>query len=299
MKLHLLPPMLVMALVAPGVLPMAAQSPGPTSSQDAPPPPDPGPPQSDWSIAAGVFGQHGPRYLGSEESQSKAAPFLKLDYKDIVGFQPSQNLDRTMGLYVRPFQTGPWSVSLLAMGEILGREEKTAKALKGMGDRKRGLFYGLELALRTEPVTASLEILKGSSSTGLVAGLNLSHELHFGERWGLELGLGTTWGDKDYHAWDFGITPSQAARRASLIQAGNLDLRPADARPFTPKAGLREVRAQATLQWRVTDRFMPLGMLQHGRLLNDAAASPLTRARNQTSFVLGFAYQFSGGGPRP
>ena len=242
------------------------------------------------------MGVRGPRYLGSDEAIGKAAPFLDLDYKGIVGFQPSKTLDRTLGFYCRPFEAGPWQFSLLVMAEGLERREKDAGALKGMGDRKRGLFLGVQTTLRTEPVEASVEVMKGNDGAGLVAGLTLSHGFHFGERLGLELGIAGIWGDKAYYAWEFGITPAQASRRGALLLAGDPDLRPADARPFTPSAGLREFRAEAMLQWRVTDRLMGMAMLQHGQLLKDAAMSPLTRSKTQTSFGLGFVYLLSGGG---
>ena len=184
---------------------------------------------------------------------------------------------------------------MLAMTEYMARNEKDAKALKGMGDRKTGFFGGLEFAYRTVPFAASMEVLKGANKAGLAASLNLGHTYRFNEQWGLELGLTGVWGDKDYHAWEFGITSAQAARRQALIDAGNRDLRPADTRPFTPKEGMREIRAETMLQWNLTERWMTFAIVQHGRLLNDAANGPLTRSKNQTSFGIGFGYQFASG----
>lgn len=307
MRKQLISSAFVMALTVP--MPVAAQSQegaqkergvrnradGTPSVPDSASAEDQGPPASDWTFAVGLMGTYQPRYIGSDEMYSQAAPYLQLDYKGLIGFKPSQTLDRTLGFYYRPLQVGPLRFGLLAMGEILAREENDAKALKGMGDRKRGLFYGLEMNFQTEPLNASLEVLKGSNKAGLVAGLNLNHGFQFNERWGLELGLTGVWGDKDYHAWEFGITPAQALRREAFFQAGSQDLRISDTKPFTPKAGLREVRAEAMLQWRVTDRLMTIAMVQRGRLFQDAADSPLTRSKDQTSFMLGFGYMFSMG----
>lgn len=254
-----------------------------------------GEPGSNWTIILGAAGISQPRYLGSDEQWNRAMPFLKIDYKGIVGVHGGLTVPGAGGIYLRPFRSGPWSAGFLGVTETGPRKESRSNALKGMGDRKAGTFGGVEFAYRTAPFTASLEVMKGADKAGLVAGLELGHTHRFNERWALGIGLTGVWGDKDYQAWEFGISPTQAARRQALIDAGDSDLRPADGRPFTPKAGMREVRAETNLRWSLAERWTIFARAQQGLLLNDAANSPLTRSKNQTSFGLGFGYRFTGG----
>jgi len=250
----------------------------------------------DWTFALGVMGNQGPSYLGSEERETRVVPILMLDYKSIVGIQWSKAAKGAAGVFFRPLRTESWSLGFLAMPELSGRDEDSAKALKGMGDRSANLFVGLDMTYRTEPFSAGLEILKGTrGDSGMLASLSLGHSRQLTQQLGLEVGLTGVWGNQDYQAWEFGITPVQAARRQALINAGNGYLRSADARPYAPKAGLREIRAEAGLHWQVSERWMTFASVEHGRLLGDAAKSPLTRSKKQTGAAIGFGYQFAGG----
>ncbi len=263
----------------------------PLSAQDGP-----AGPQGDWTFAIGAMGLQRPAYSGSSERRTSVEPFVELDYKGLVGIKGSSVVGGAAGIYVRPLQRGSWTLGALFLTEMGGRNEDDAKALKGMGDRDANAFFGLEASYRTEAFFGSMEVLKGSKSgSGMVAGLTVGRSIQLREGIGLELGLTGIWGNQDYQVWESGITPVQASRRQALIAAGNQDLRAADGRTCTPRAGLREVRASAMVQWEVTDRWKTFAVVEHGRLLGDAADSPLTRRKSATGVGLGFAYQFCGG----
>ena len=251
---------------------------------------------SGWMAMVGLMGSQRPSYRGSDENQTVVDPIVMFDYKGRVGFRESRIVQGAAGFYVRPLLTESWSLGILAMPQFEGREESSAKALKGMGNRDSNIYTGMDLSFRTRGFSATLEVQKGTKShSGTVAGLTLEHSVQFNKRFGLEAGLTGIWGDKDYQAWEFGITPDQARRRQALINAGNTDLKPADGLAYTPKAGLHEVRARVMLSYQLSERWMVFNEVSHGRLLGDAAKSPLTRSRNQTAVSLGCAYQFGAG----
>ena len=251
---------------------------------------------SGWMAMVGLMGSQRPSYRGSDENQTVVDPIVMFDYKGRVGFRESRIVQGAAGFYVRPLLTESWSLGILAMPQFEGREESSAKALKGMGNRDSNIYTGMDLSFRTRGFSATLEVQKGTKShSGTVAGLSLEHSVQFNKRFGLEAGLTGIWGDKDYQAWEFGISPDQAHRRQALINAGNTDLKPADGLAYTPKAGLHEVRARVMLSYQLSERWMVFNEVSHGRLLGDAAKSPLTRSRNQTAVSLGCAYQFGAG----
>jgi len=252
-------------------------------------------PGGDWTALIGVMAMSRPEYSGSDEEKSVVLPFLKLDYKDIVGMGGS-GLVGAMGLYYRPLKTENGSMRVLALREMSGRDEHDARALKGMGDRRANLYFGLEAEYRWHDFSSTLEIAKGTrDSSGMLAGLTLSHSTRFSERIGLDLGVTGIWSNQDHQAWEYGITPAQATRRQALLDAGDTDLRPEDGRPYAPGAGMREVRASAKLRWSWNDRWSTMAMIEYGRLMGDAADSPLARSRGQASAGLGLVYRFAFG----
>jgi outer membrane scaffolding protein for murein synthesis (MipA/OmpV family) len=243
----------------------------------------------------GAMGMSQPAYSGSDEEKSDVMPFVELDYKEIVGMHGS-GLVGAMGLYYSPLKRENWAMRILALTEMQGRDEDDAKALKGMGDRSANQYFGLEAEYRWQDFTGTVEILKGAKSdSGLLAGVTLSHSTQLSESLELEFSLAGIWGDGDYQAWEYGITPAQAARRQALLDGGNTNLTARDGKPYSPGSGMREVRAGASLRWMLNDRWSTFAMIEHGRLMGDAADSPLTRSKGQTSAGLGLVYRFAFG----
>lgn len=249
-------------------------------------------PSGDWTVLAGVMGMHQPEYSGSNEGKNAVMPFLKLDYKEIIGMRGS-GLVGAMGLYYRPLKRENWNMSVLALQELQGRAEDDAMALNGMGDRRANQYFGLEAEYRWHDFSSTLEILKGTRDrSGMLAGLTLNHSTQLSERIELEWSLAAIWGNRDYQAWEYGITPEQAVRRQALRDAGDSNLAARDGEPYWPGAGMHEVRAGANLRWLLNDQWSSLAMVNYGRLLGDAANSPLTRSKGQVSVGLGLVYRF-------
>lgn len=271
------------ALLGPCLLLCAAAL--PTWAQDTPAP------GSDWNVMLGVSAGDGPSYLGSEERDGGLAPFGTIDYKGIVGLGGSRCVDG-MGLYVRPIQTERVTAGLLVV-HVGEREADDAKALRGMGDRRSVVFFGADATFDLGVCEAAVEVVKGGrDDAGLTVALELSRSFPLSEK--VSLGLSTTgiWGDEDHVAWDFAISPTQAAKRQQLINAGNTYLRQKDARPFKPGSGFTQAKAGASLDWQATQHWVTSVSVEYGRIVGDAADSPLTRKADQLSSGATLMYRF-------
>lgn len=88
------------------------------------------------------------------------------------------------------------------------------------------------------------------------------------------------------------MSEAQAARRRGLIESGAPGLRPSDGVPYTPRCGLRELRATASLGYSLTPRLSLFGSGTGVRLERGAAESPLTRERNTWEAGIGLAWRF-------
>lgn len=252
---------------------------------------DPASSRSGWNSTLGAVWAQGPKYPGSEEQDSLVAPFGTFDYKGIVGLGGSRGVDG-FGLYFRPYQTEKLTLGLLAV-HADRRKEDDAKALAGMGNRRSCFYLGLEASLKLGFLQTSVEVLKGGrDEAGWTGALEVGSSVPLGER--VELGATVTgiWGDEDHQAWEFGISPGQAAERARLIGAGNTYLKARDARAYRPSSGLGQVKTGVSLNWQVTEHWMANASVAYLQLVGDAADSPLTRKKNQTASSVTVLYKF-------
>jgi hypothetical protein len=69
-------------------------------------------------------------------------------------------------------------------------------------------------------------------------------------------------------------------------------LHPSDGVPYTPRCGLRELRATGSLGYAISPRLSLFGSGAGVRLERGAAESPLTRERNMWEAGIGFAWRF-------
>lgn len=247
--------------------------------------------RSGWNNTLGIAWTQGPKYPGSEERDSGIAPFGTIDYKGLVGLGGSRGVDG-FGLYVRPYRTEKLTLGLLAV-QSDRRKEDDAKALAGMGDRRSCLYVGVEASLQLGLLRTSAELLKGGrDGAGWMGALEVGSSIPLGGR--VELGATLTgiWGDANHQAWEFGITPAQAAERARLIGAGNTYLNGRDARPYRPSSGLGQVKTGVSLGWQVTEHWMANASVTYLQLVNEAADSPLTRKKDQMSTSAAVMYKF-------
>ena len=101
---------------------------------------------------------------------------------------------------------------------------------------------------------------------------------HPAQRWSLAVGTGLTWADQRYMQTVFGIDATQGARSGRTL--------------YEPGAGVSLARVTTTLNYKVDAHWSLGARLSLGRLLGDAADSPLIEQRSQSSGALFTSYRF-------
>lgn len=232
-----------------------------------------------------------PAYPGSDERWTVPVPFVDLRFAQrlYVG-DGLGGLSAGAGVYLVETGGFSWSADLALTSD---RPEDRADALAGLGDRGFGAFVGTTVAYRLGPVEAFATAAVGlEDRMGLLGVTGLSVGQQLGERWFGQAGGAAVFGDCANLRWDFGVSAAQAARRRALLAAGAPELGPADGEPYTPRCGLREVRATASLGYALTPRLSLFGSGSGVRLERGAAESPLTRERNTWEAGIGLAWRF-------
>lgn len=232
-----------------------------------------------------------PAYPGSDERWTIPVPFvdLRLARRLYVG-DGLGGLSAGAGVYLVEAGGFSWSADLALTSD---RPEDRADALAGMGDRGFGAFAGSTIGYRLGAVEAFATAGVGlEGRMGALGVLGLSVGQRVGERWFVQAGGGAVFGDCANLRWEFGVSEAQAARRRELLESGAPGLRPSDAVAYTPRCGLRELRATGSLGYALTPRISTFASAAGVRLEGGAAESPLTRVRNGWEAGVGLAWQF-------
>lgn len=79
----------------------------------------------------------------------------------------------------------------------------------------------------------------------------------------------------------FGVTPGQATTSKAGLAA------------YSPDAGIKDVYVEVGGEIALGERWLLKPGGRYGRLLGDAADSPIVESENQFSGVLGMGYRFS------
>ena len=232
-----------------------------------------------------------PAYPGSDERWTVPVPLVDLRVARRVYLGDGLGgLSAGAGVYLVEAGGFSWSADLALTSD---RPEDRADALAGMGDRGFGAFAGSTLAYRLGPVEASASVAVGlEDRMGSMGVLGLSVGQPVGERWFVQAGGAAAFGDCANLRWDFGVSEAQAARRRELLESGAPGLRPSDGVSYTPRCGLRELRATASLGYALTPRLSLFGAGAGVRLERGAAKSPLTRDRNGWEAGVGLGGRF-------
>jgi outer membrane scaffolding protein for murein synthesis (MipA/OmpV family) len=134
-------------------------------------------------------------------------------------------------------------------------------------------------AFRDVAVSLDAELLQdigGSDGITLEVGPTLEHQLS--PMLGVEIGASTTFADNRHMEDYFGVSASQAT--ASGLGA------------FDAEAGFKRIDLNVGAQWLMSDNWLLIGEAGIGRLVGDAADSPITENNVQGSVFAGVAYVF-------
>ena len=168
-------------------------------------------------------------------------------------------------------------------GYITNRDQNDGDQLRGWGDVEGGLVLGAYTGFSLGAFQLDAAILDK------VTGDESGFEMRFGvettrqitERTTVVARVGTTLASEEYMQTYFGVTPSQAARSKAGVPV------------YTPDAGIKDVYFELGGTMDLTDRWIFKAGGRYGRLLGEAADSPVVEAENQLSGVLGLAYRFN------
>lgn len=175
----------------------------------------------------------------------------------------------------------------LQMGVVTGyiteRDESDGELLRGLGDIEGGLVLGAYTGFSLGAFEFDAAILDK------VTGDDSGYELRFGaeterqvtRRTKIVARIGTTFASDDYMQTYFGVTPAQASRSRAGLPV------------FSPDAGIKDVYFELGGEMALGERWLLKAGGRYGRLLGDAADSPVVETADQLSGVLGMGYRFS------
>ena len=244
-----------------------------------------------WAGTIGISTVALPSYVGSNQYRVKAFPIFELEFKQRAYLGGAMGgTGAGAGVYVIRNPTFTWSTEISGAPE---RFERYGDGLAGMGRRGAATYAGSNVSYQLGSVTAGAGVQLGlGSEEGSTASLALSTKHHYGNRWMLGLSTGATFANSQNMAYDFAVSPEQAARRQALINSGDSRLDWRDAGSYDPGRGLKQAQASISLGYVLRDRTTALMFANGSRLGSEAADSPLTRNRNAIVGGVGIAYGF-------
>lgn len=208
------------------------------------------------SFDAGLGVKYTPEYIGSDNLE--AGPWLILKNADA-------DRDLPDGLTISP------SLNLVSK-----RDADDYDALRGMKDIGYAGEVGFKLSWRQGEMTSYGALRQGfGGHHGTVGEVGAKYRIEYNDKltlWtGGELGLGSS----DFTDTYFGVTGSEA------LATGK--------RAYDPDGGAYVARLTLEARYELMPDTALLGRVSYGRLIGDAADSPLVETRNQPSISIGIA----------
>lgn len=214
------------------------------------------------------------QYQGSDERRNMLVPILNYQWKNGwfagtsngVGVNLSNRPDIDYGLRVTA---------------DLGRAQSRSSALNGMGDVDAKPEFGgfFNYAIDRELVlNSSLRYGSGANSKGVLLDVGADYARALAPQWRLGLRVAATYANAEYMQSYFGVDAGQAASSAYAT--------------YTPGAGIRDVRAGASVMYYLNPKTVITTALSVSSLQGDAKDSPLTRQRNDAMGIVAVSYGF-------
>ncbi|MFD0987915.1 MipA/OmpV family protein [Methyloligella solikamskensis] len=242
------------------------------------------------TVALGGAGIVKPKYEGSDEHEWLGIPIIIPKLSPVDDSKPSlfkqvrqriefHGLDdiRIRAIGGDLFEAG------LVTGWMTEREQNDGDLLRGWGDIDGGLVLGGYAGVNIGEFEFDAAIL--DRVTGDAGGpefrFGVQTEREVTEKITLVTRLGTTVASSDYMQTYFGVTPSQAARSEAGLQS------------YDPDAGFKDVYVELGAEYDFSERWLMKGGVRYGRLVGDAADSPVVETPDQLSGIFGVAYRFN------
>jgi len=241
------------------------------------------------SVALGAAAVIKPKYEGSDEHEVIPIPMILPKFTEhpdddsaITEVRKRVNFRGLDDIRIRlfggdRFQVGP------VTGYITKRDQDDGDLLKGLGDIDGGLVLGGYAAVRFGTFSFDAAILEKvtGDSAGPEYRLGVETSRQVTERIALGIRFGTTIASQDYMQTYFGVTRAQSRNSRAGLPV------------YTPDAGVKDVFVALGASGDLSDRWVMKAGIRYGRLVGEAADSPVIETEDQLSGTVGLAYRFS------
>ncbi|MEP9353705.1 MipA/OmpV family protein [Xanthobacter sp. KR7-65] len=248
----------------------------------SPPPPTKIAPsaQEDWYLTIGASGQVEPTYPGADEYSVR--PSLIFSVRKGSQLDEFQSVDDNPSIAL--FDTGSFRLGVVGRLDW-GRDADDSFRLTGLGDVDMAVEAGgfAEWYI-TDWFRTRAELRYGMGGFEGVRGLLAADVILPYGQWRFAIGPRLTYGGSGFMQTYFGVTPAQAALATAL---GN------PLPVYNAGSGFDLVGATAQLTYNFRNGFEAGVFGSYGRLLGDAASSPLTADENQFMAGLSLSYTFN------
>lgn len=218
-----------------------------------------------YSVDLGLGATVGPSYPGAEDAEVSPWIIWRNAGFGPVGTAPEQ------GFSIAP-----------SFGTVGKRESGDDASLAGLDDIDRAYELGLRVSYGAGPVTAYGSLRRGfDGHEGLTGELGAKYRTELSDRVTLWSGAELVYGNDDFNNTYFGVTPAESAASGLAATA--------------PGGGLNEAAITFEARYAINDTTALLGEVRYGKLIGDAADSPVVQDEYQPSLRLGVTRRFSFG----
>lgn len=222
-----------------------------------------------------------PKYEGSDKYEVYGFPLIIPEFGGGGGFGDRIKIRDADDVRFRLFDANGFEFGPLA-GYAFGRDQDEGDLLRGLGDVDDGIVLGAYAGYRVGPVLFDV------SYHHIVSGGDQGYQIRFGGEIEQPVSsnaivtarVGTTFADDNYMDAYFGISAAQSARSLASLSM------------YETSSGIKDVHVELGTRIDLTDRWQVRGGVRYGRLLGDAADSPIVESENQFSGYLGATYRF-------
>lgn len=236
-----------------------------------------------WMLGTALINK--PVYAGSNAREWEVRPLWSVQYKRLTLTGPRGSIGRTFanddgGNVGARFSLFEYDRFRFNVGFRLdsGRKSGDDPLLRGLPDIKQRAIYSLNGSYRLSDqwsTFASFSSDLRSSETGSMFGLGVNHTMRVAPRWMWSNAAVVNIADNHFMQRYHGV---------DLVPPGST------LTVFQPSSGVRDVSGSSTLRYQIGRHWVAFGSVGIGRLLGDAAQSPLTTSKQQTTFLLGVSY---------
>jgi len=225
-----------------------------------------------------------PKYEGSKSHRVIGIPYIFPSFNEASNMVAIRGADdvRLRLINHGAFVAGP------LLGYKFDREASDGRKLRGWGDVDGGLVLGAFAGYRLLP-WLTFDLSYHRTVTGDVDGgqlrFGLEYEAPVSDRLTLLARVGATYADDDYMAGYFGVTTAQAAASAAFANLPQYDA----------GAGFKDVHVGVGARIQIDPRWALMIGSRYGRLVGDAADSPVIETKDQLSGFANLTFKFGSG----